>query len=55
MLPSIQIFDGGKNKPWGTFRALLKSVCYVFASFKFVEFIYTAGYINFQINENYTQ
>lgn len=55
MLPSMQILDGEKNKPWETFTVLLKSVCYVFASFKFVKFIYTADCINFQINENYTQ
>lgn len=55
MLLSMQILDGRKNKPWETFLLFLKSVCYVFASFKFVKFIYTADYINFQINENYTQ
>lgn len=55
MLLSMQILDGRKNKPWETFTLFLKSVCYVFASFKFVKFIYTVDYINFQINENYTQ
>lgn len=45
----------GKSEPWGAFTVFLKTMCYVFTSYKSVKFIYTVDNIIFQRNLKYPQ
>lgn len=53
-LHSMQILDGEETNI-GRLLVFLKSLCYVFATYKSVKFIYTENYINFQVNIKYIQ
>lgn len=45
----------GKSEPWEAFTVFRKTMCYVFTSYKSVQFIYTVDDVIFQRNLKYPQ